>query len=70
MSAIKCIIFDCDGVLIDSEVISARIMIEELASEGIQIDFAHFQKNFLGRGFVKVASDIRANCGQVISADF
>jgi HAD superfamily hydrolase (TIGR01509 family) len=70
MSAIECIIFDCDGVLIDSEVISARIMIEELASEGIQIDFAHFQKNFLGRGFSKVAADIRAKSAQVISADF
>jgi HAD superfamily hydrolase (TIGR01509 family) len=70
MSSIKCIIFDCDGVLIDSEVISARIMIEELAREGIEIDFAHFQKNFLGRGFVKVAADIRATSGQVISADF
>ena len=70
MSAIKCIIFDCDGVLIDSEFISARVMIEELAREGIEIDFAHFQKNFLGRGFVKVAADIRAKSAQVISADF
>jgi HAD superfamily hydrolase (TIGR01509 family) len=70
MSAIKCIIFDCDGVLIDSEVISARVMIEELAHENIEIDFAHFQENFLGRGFVKVASDLRANYGRVISDDF
>jgi HAD superfamily hydrolase (TIGR01509 family) len=70
MSAIKCIIFDCDGVLIDSEVISARIMIEELAHENIEIDFAHFQENFLGRGFAKVAADLRANYGQVISNDF
>lgn len=70
MSAIKCIIFDCDGVLVDSEVISAQIMIEELACENIEIDFAHFQKYFLGRGFAKVAADIRANSGQVISDDF
>ena len=70
MSAIKCIIFDCDGVLVDSEVISARILIDELALEGIEIDFAHFQKNFLGRGFAKVAADIRATSGHVISADF
>jgi HAD superfamily hydrolase (TIGR01509 family) len=70
MSAIKCIIFDCDGVLVDSEVISARILIEELAREGIKTDFEHFQKNFLGRGFAKVAADIRAKSGHVISADF
>lgn len=70
MNAINCIIFDCDGVLVDSEVISAQIMIEELALENIEIDFAHFQKHFLGRGFAKVAVDIRANSGQVISDDF
>lgn len=70
MTAIKCIIFDCDGVLIDSEVISAQVMIEELALENIEIDFEHFQKNFLGRGFVKVAADIRANYGRAISDDF
>jgi HAD superfamily hydrolase (TIGR01509 family) len=70
MSSIKCIIFDCDGVLIDSEVISAQIMIEELARENIDIDFAHFQKNFLGRGFARVAADIRANSGKVISDEF
>ncbi len=70
MSAIECIIFDCDGVLIDSEVISARVMIEELARENIEIDFAYFQQNFLGRGFAKVSADIRANSGRVISDDF
>jgi HAD superfamily hydrolase (TIGR01509 family) len=70
LSAIKCIIFDCDGVLIDSEVISARIMIEELARENIEIDFAHFQNNFLGRGFAKVAANIRANSGKAISDEF
>ena len=70
VTGIKCIIFDCDGVLIDSEVISARIMIEELALENIDIDFAYFQANFLGRGFAKVAADIRANSGRAISGDF
>ncbi len=70
MTGIKCIIFDCDGVLIDSEVISARIMIEELALENIEIDFTYFQANFLGRGFAKVSADIRANSGRFISGDF
>ena len=70
VSPIKCIIFDCDGVLIDSEVISARVMIEELAHENIEIDFVYFQENFLGRGFAKVSADIRANSGRAISDDF
>jgi HAD superfamily hydrolase (TIGR01509 family) len=70
VSSIKCIIFDCDGVLIDSEVISARIMIEELSLENIDLDFAYFQANYLGRGFTKVAVDIRASYGRAISDDF
>lgn len=45
-------------------------MIEELAYENIEIDFAYFQQNFLGRGFAKVSADIRANSGRAISDDF
>ena len=32
------VIFDCDGVLIDSEIISARMLVAELARLGLDID--------------------------------
>ena len=32
------VIFDCDGVLIDSEIISARMLVTELARLGLSID--------------------------------
>ena len=35
----KCIIFDCDGVLVDSEAISARIFQEMLSELGCTLDF-------------------------------
>jgi beta-phosphoglucomutase-like phosphatase (HAD superfamily) len=35
------VIFDCDGVLIDSEIISARMLVQELALLGVQIDLAY-----------------------------
>ena len=35
----KCIIFDCDGVLVDSEAISAKIFQELVADLGVEIDF-------------------------------
>lgn len=35
----KCIIFDCDGVLVDSEAISARVFQEMAAGLGLEIDF-------------------------------
>ena len=35
----KCIIFDCDGVLVDSEAISAKIFRKMVADLGVEIDF-------------------------------
>jgi HAD superfamily hydrolase (TIGR01509 family) len=56
---IDLVIFDCDGVLVDSEVISADVLIAELACIGIGIDRAYVRRHFLGRSFPKVASTIR-----------
>ncbi len=65
MRRIDCdlVIFDCDGVLIDSEMISYRILQEQLAEAGIAIDFDYFHNACLGRSFPKVAGDIRINFG-------
>ena len=56
---IQCVIFDCDGVLIDSELLSARILIEELANIGVNYDRDYVHRNFLGRSWVKVAAEVR-----------
>ncbi|WP_343217496.1 HAD family hydrolase [Hoeflea sp.] len=64
------IIFDCDGVLIDSEVISARVLIETLAGVGVKVDAAHVQTHFLGRSWAKVAAEIRHSHGYLPGTDF
>lgn len=64
------VIFDCDGVLVDSEVISARMLIQQLAIEGIDVDFSYVQRHFLGRSFATVASSIQASFGYDLPADF
>ena len=64
------IIFDCDGVLIDSELISARVLIDALASVGVKVDTAHVQTHFLGRSWAKVASEIRHSHGYLPGTDF
>lgn len=64
------IIFDCDGVLIDSEVISARVLIDALASVGVKVDTAHVQTHFLGRSWAKVAAEIRHSHGYLPGTDF
>jgi len=43
------IIFDCDGVLVDSEVLSCRCLCEALASCGIELELADALELFLGR---------------------
>lgn len=45
------VIFDCDGVLIDSEIISARMLVTELAGLGVQIDLDYVAQHFLGRSY-------------------
>ena len=52
-------ISDFDGVLIDSEVISARMLIAALAERGITIDMGHVRRNFLGRSYPTVLEQIR-----------
>ena len=68
--AFDLIIFDCDGVVIDSEVISARILIAHLASVGVSVDVAHFRTHFLGRSFPKVVAEVRALYGVTLPDDF
>lgn len=57
------VIFDCDGVLIDSEVISARMLIAELAGLGVVVDMAYVARHFLGRSYPTVMATIRKDFG-------
>ena len=56
-------IFDCDGVLIDSEVISARQLIEELKGYGVDMDMAFVSRHFLGRSYPVVLKEVREGWG-------
>ena len=56
---IELVIFDCDGVLADSEVISARVLVEALAHHGLEVTQEHVFRNFVGQSFPKVAEKIR-----------
>lgn len=63
MTAPQLIIFDCDGVLIDSEVISARQLIEELKGYGVEMDMAFVSRHFLGRSYPVVLKEVRDRWG-------
>ncbi len=64
------IIFDCDGVLIDSEVISARMLIAELGCHGVAMDMAFVTRHFLGRSYPVVLKEVRERWGVVLPERF
>ncbi len=64
------VIFDCDGVLIDSEVISANMLIAELAGYGVQMDMAFVSRNFLGRSYPTVLREVRDTFGVTLPDRF
>ena len=64
------VIFDCDGVLIDSEIISARMLIEALATRGVVIDLPYVARHFLGRSYPVVMAQIRAEFGLDLPPSF
>lgn len=59
MNAIELVIFDCDGVLADSEVISAGVLVDALSHHGIEVSADHVFRNFVGQSFPTVAKKIR-----------
>ena len=63
MTRTDLVIFDCDGVLIDSEVISARMLVAELAGYGVKIDLDYVARHFLGRSYPVVLAQIRGEFG-------
>jgi HAD superfamily hydrolase (TIGR01509 family) len=48
---IELVIFDCDGVLIDSEILCKRVLISMLHDLGVKIDDDYFDKHFLGKSY-------------------
>ncbi|MCA0273723.1 MAG: HAD family hydrolase [Proteobacteria bacterium] len=64
------VIFDCDGVLIDSEIISAQMLIDELSALGVGIDLDYVARNFLGRSYPTVMRQIRQEFGLDLPPEF
>jgi HAD superfamily hydrolase (TIGR01509 family) len=70
MPMVGLVIFDCDGVLIDSEIISARMLIAELARLGVVIDLDYVSRHFLGRSYPVVIDQIRREFGLDLPPEF
>ena len=67
---IKLVIFDCDGVLVDSELLSARMMVQVFAEIGITVDLPFVYRTFVGHSFTSVARQFALEHGKNVPANF
>jgi HAD superfamily hydrolase (TIGR01509 family) len=63
------VIFDCDGVLLDSEKISMDVDIALLAENGIDFTEAEMHRRFVGTTFESMIADIEAEFGKTLPRD-
>ncbi len=67
---IQLIIFDCDGVLIDSETISAKVISNQFNKLGIDINTQYVQKHFVGQSYLKVKGHVLKNFNIQLADNF
>jgi len=63
------VIFDCDGVLIDSEVLSMQVWQQLLARFDIAISIEYFVDNFLGKSMQHVEYQIQHDFGLTVTQE-
>lgn len=64
------ILFDCDGVLVDSEMLSSRLLAEALAAEGHPLTAAECRARFTGISIRSAIETIETERGRPLPADF
>jgi HAD superfamily hydrolase (TIGR01509 family) len=70
VTAFDLVIFDCDGVLVDSEVISCRVHAEVLTRHGYPITSDDVARRFLGRSGREARREIEAELGRALADQF
>jgi beta-phosphoglucomutase-like phosphatase (HAD superfamily) len=61
------IIFDCDGVLVDSEPLAMRVLIDAIARQGITIAPTEAFRSFLGRSLASISKNLHESYGMPLS---
>jgi HAD superfamily hydrolase (TIGR01509 family) len=64
------VIFDCDGVLVDSEVISNRVLAETLTDEGLPTTTAEARRDYQGLLLADVLANAQAKLGHPLSDEW
>ncbi|MBB4002999.1 MAG: HAD family phosphatase [Aurantimonas endophytica] len=64
------VIFDCDGVLVDSEIIAAAVETEMLQGQGIEIEASDFATRFAGLTWPTIMQRLAEETGTRFPKDF
>jgi HAD superfamily hydrolase (TIGR01509 family) len=64
------VIFDCDGVLVDSEMIALRQMREALGRAGLTVTHAEAIDRFLGLSLDSIVQNVEADLASALPAEF
>jgi HAD superfamily hydrolase (TIGR01509 family) len=64
------VIFDCDGVLVDSEPIANRILVDALAEVGYAVSLEQAVEKFVGRSMASVVALVETELGQPLPDGF
>jgi len=59
--AAKLVIFDCDGVLVDSEYLSIQVLAETMWEHGFKVTMADCYREFLGRSLTSFTTALKVN---------
>jgi HAD superfamily hydrolase (TIGR01509 family) len=69
-TTLKLVIFDCDGVLVDSERISVRVEASALAKLGWTVSEPEIIERFVGRSYEFMVAEIEAHTGRRLPDDW
>jgi HAD superfamily hydrolase (TIGR01509 family) len=64
------VIFDCDGVLVDSEPVANRVFAEELARLGLEMGYREICERFVGLSMARCMEIVGQRLGREVPSDF
>ncbi len=66
----KCVLFDCDGVLVDTEAISVQVLVELAATLGLELEHEYAVEVFTGLSLMACFQFIQNRVGVALPKDF
>lgn len=70
MSDLELVIFDCDGMLVDSEVISNSVLARALTAEGLPTTLAQARREYQGLLLSEVVQRAQQGLGRALADDW